>query len=114
MHISHSELCMQDYLKPNTSSIEESKFTFLARSRMIPVRNNFKGQYTHTDTLCPMGCMDEDTQQHLLVCEELKETNALVPEVPLYEHLFGNDLGKMLNISRILKSAMKKRKKILE
>ena len=58
--------------------------------------------------------MDEDTQQHLLVCEELKETDALVSEVPLYEHLFGNDLEKKLNISRILKSKMKERKKILE
>jgi hypothetical protein len=58
--------------------------------------------------------MDEDTQQLLLVCEELKETDALVSEVPLYEHLFGNDLEKKLNISRILKSKMKERKKILE
>ena len=64
MHITHSELSLQDYLKPNTSSIEESKFTFLARSRMIAVRTNYKGQYTHTDTLCPLRCLDEDTQQH--------------------------------------------------
>ena len=55
---------MQDYLEPNTSTIQESKFTFLARGRMLDVRNNFKGQYTHTDTLCPLGCVDEVTQQH--------------------------------------------------
>ena len=114
LHITHSVLSMQDYLKPNNASIEESKFTFLARSRMIDVRNNYKGNYTHTDTLCPLGCLDEDTQQHLLVCEELVETNALVSEVPDYEHLFGDILEKQLNISRILKSQFKTRKKMLE
>ena len=113
MHIMHSELAMQDYLKPNTSTIEESKFTFLARSRMLDVRNNFKGQYTHTDTLCPLGCLDEDTQQHLLVCDELNETHSVVSEVPVYEHLFCDTLEKKLNIARILKSQLKKRKKLL-
>ena len=80
---------------------------------MIDVRNNYKGKYTHTGTLCPLGCLDEDTQQHLLVCEELVETNSLVSEVPVYEHLFGDNLEIKLNISRILKSQFKKRKRML-
>ena len=70
---------------------------------MIDVRNNYKGKYTHTGTLCPLGCLDEDTQQHLLVCEELVETNSLVSEAPVYEHLFGDILENRLYISRILK-----------
>ena len=68
-----SELAMQDYLKPNVSTIDESKFTFAARSRMIDLRCNYKGQYSDSDVLCPLCGKEEDNQPHLLVCEELPE-----------------------------------------
>ena len=45
-HIEHKNLEMQDYLSPNTISIQESKFIFLLRTRMLDVRNNYKGRST--------------------------------------------------------------------
>ena len=69
---------MQDYLKPNVSTIDESKFTFAARSRMLELRSNYKGQYIDSDILCPLCGKEEDNQPHLLVCEELQEQGALV------------------------------------
>ena len=113
LHIPHSLLDMQDYLKPNSASIEESKFTFSIRSRMLDIRTNFRGKYMDSDTLCPVCVMDEDTQQHLLVCDMLCDPNSLVTSIPCYDELFGENLEKKLNISRILKQHYKKRKDII-
>ena len=114
LHITHSALAMQDYLKPNSASIEESKFTFSVRSRMLDIRTNYRGNYAEGDTLCPVCVQEEDTQQHLLVCDDLGDPNAVVKEVPSYEELFGDDLEKRLTISRILKQNYKNRKDILK
>ena len=76
-HISHSVLTVQDYLKPKSSSVEESKFTFLVRSRMLDVRNSDKG-HTHSVArrrIVPVRC-----------------TDSLVTKLPRYEQLFGSDL----------------------
>ena len=114
LHIKHSTLVMQDYLKPNGCSIEESKFTFSVRSKMLDVRTNYRGNYGKGDTLCTVCVQDENTQQHLLVCDELSTPNGVVKEVPSYEELFGDDLEKRLTISRILRQNYKIRKDILK
>ena len=113
LHITHSVLDMQDYLKPNSASIEESKFTFSIRSRMLDIRTNYRGQYMDSDTLCPVCAMEEDTQQHLLVCDMLCDPDSLVINVPSYDELFGDVLDKKLIISRILMQHYKKRKQLL-
>ena len=110
LHIKHTELAMQDYLKPNVSTIDESKFTFAARSRMIDLRCNYKGQYSDSDVLCPLCGKEEDSQPHLLVCEELPEEDALVEHTPAYSQLFGDSLDEMNQISRILERQYRKRK----
>ena len=99
---------MQDYLKPNSASIEESKFTFSIRSRMLDIRTNYRGQYMDSDTLCPVCFMEEETQQHLLVCDMLCDPDSLVINVPSYDELFGDVLDKKLIISRILMQHYKK------
>ena len=114
LHIDHSELSMQDYLKPNGASIEESKFTFLVRSRMLDIRTNYRGQYLDTDTLCPVCLKEEDTQQHLLVCDQLCESETIVKQVPEYSDLFGENLDKKLLISRVLRKHFQARKKVLK
>ena len=114
MHINHEELKMQDYLEPNSASVEESKFIFALRSRMVDIRCNFRGQYQDSDTLCPVCHSEEDTQPHMLLCEDLLERNAVVLDTPQYEHLFGQDLRKKLEVSMILKKHFKKRKELLK
>ena len=114
MHINHEELKMQDYLEPNSASVEESKFIFALRSRMVDIRCNFRGQYQDSDTLCPVCHSEEDTQPHMLLCEDLLESNAVVLDTPQYEHLFGQDLRKKLEVAMILKKHFKKRKELLK
>ena len=81
---------------------------------MLDIRTNYRGNYAQGDTLCPVCVQEEDTQQHLLVCDDLGDPNAVVKEVPSYEELFGDDLEKRLTISRILKQNYKNRKDILK
>ena len=113
MHIKHEALKMQDYLEPNSASIEECKFIFTLRSRMVDIRCNFRGNYNDGDTLCPVCYSGEDTQPHMLVCEDLLESHAVVLDIPEYEDLFGQNLKKKLEVALILKKHFKKRKQLL-
>ena len=57
---------------------------------------------------------EEDRQPHMLVCEDLLESKAVVLDTPQYEHLFGQDLRKKLEVAMILKKHFKKRKELLK
>ena len=113
-HIKHDVLKMQDYLQPNTASIDESKFTFALRTRMIDIKCNYRGKHIGQDVLCPVCKEEEDTQQHLLVCDKLVDREALVTELPDYDHLFKDDLEAKLKMSRLLEKHFGKRKSLLK
>ena len=108
-HIDHSVLEMADYLKPNQITNSEAKFIFTLRSRMLDVRSNYPGQ--HTDTLCPLCTDVSDTQEHLLLCSELDTDSTVVVNLPIYEHLFGEDLEAKVSISRMLKEKFTQRQR---
>jgi hypothetical protein len=112
LHINHSVLEMADYIQPNGIINSEARFLFMVRSRMLDVRKNFEGK--HSNTLCPLCEVEADTQQHLLVCEELEVSGAIVDSPPEYENLFASGLDEKLSISRILKEKFKIRKLKLE
>ena len=51
-HISHKKLELQDYLKPTNMSVDEAKFMFLARTRMLDIKTNFKQQFREPRLHC--------------------------------------------------------------
>ena len=79
---------------------------------MIDIRGNFSNHYK--DTLCPVCGEQEDTQQRLLVCDLLCDSDGLVPTLPKYDNLFGNNLDDKVMVSRILMSHYEKRKHLLK
>ena len=104
MHIVHSKLEMQQYMKPCNLSIKETKFGFHARTRMVRVSKNY-GQ----DKKCPVCKKDlEDSQPHLLVCEMLVK-NAIMDEIPHYDDLFSEKLQKQVILIQMLNSNFKTR-----
>merc|ERR1712030_77046 len=109
IHIHHSGIEIQDYLK-ETASVIESKFVFALRSRMVEVRCNYRGQ--HVNTLCPLCNKLEDSQPHLLHCEKLCDSTALIISTPEHMNLFGDDREERFRIANILKTQFEKRKKI--
>ena len=100
---------MQAYLEAHEHSIQESRFLFALRSRMVDVRANYREKYFVT--LCPCCNLEEDSQEHLLSCYKLMERGTIVEQTPTYEDLFCGNLGRQLNISRILKNKFQQRKK---
>ena len=106
--LTHSELKMQEYLCPNNLlSVDEAKFLFLLRCRMLDVKCNYRG--SHTDTLCPVCEMAEDTQQHVLDCPGLDEGNEMVNKLLRYDDLFCEELETNAIILRVMKTRFKKR-----
>ena len=109
LHLTHTKLEMQKYLEENEMSIHECKFLFSLRSRMIDVKTNYREK--HSDTMCPCCEETEDSQQHLLSCSKIESDGEIVSSVPDYQDLFGSNLSKQVNMSRILKNRFGKRKK---
>ena len=66
LHIDHPRLEMQPYLEAHEHSIQESRFVFALRSRMVDVRANYREKYFVT--LCPCCNLEEDSHEHLLTC----------------------------------------------
>ena len=113
-HIVHPKVELQNYLRPNSLTNEESKFIFQLRTRMIEVKCNYKGRYLNSNTLCPVCMKQEDTQAHILECNELDGENELVVGTANYQHLFSDSLSEMIKTARILRSRYKRRKDIMK
>ena len=107
-HIEYKRLEMQNFLRPNGVSIQDAKFIFLVRTRMLDIKANF--QNSHANMLC-IACKEEDeTQEHLLQCKVLSDENTVVEELPEYGNLFGENLEKQITVAQILNTNFKKRK----
>ena len=102
----YDDLTLQGYLKSGTNNmtIKEKLFCFAARSRMIDVRCN--KLYGQSQLMCRLGCDSKETQNHLLDCDVLTDSS-IVKELPKYEDLYGKDIQKMENISKILQDKFK-------
>ena len=112
MHLSHSTWELQPYLQPNQISIAEAKFIFLARTRMLDLRNNFRNKYP--DVSCPNCYSAIDDQEHLLTCTKLVDGVELVAGSIRYEDVLHSKLEDVIKVSRILQTNYKKRKDIIK
>ena len=107
-HIKYKRLEMQNFLRPNRISIQEAKFIFLVRARMLDIKANY--QNAHANMLC-IACKEtEETQEHLLQCKVLGDENMVVEELPEYGNLFGENLQKQITVAKILNTNFNKRK----
>ena len=104
---------MQDYFYPSTFSAEVAKFAFLCRSRMVLVGENFK--QGRKSTICPLckNVSESDSQQHLMICANLKLSYVVDENIPNYEDLFSKSLEKKMIIVEILRKNLNERTKIL-
>ena len=115
-HIQFSELSIQKYLVPLETSVKMAKFIFHARSRMLDVKNNYKNR-KYTDMLCPICCDPEstDSQQHLLVCQDLVEADLVSPGSRLcYDDLFSTDVQKQVAVDTLLEIRFSNRRTLLK
>ena len=80
---------MKDYLKTNRLNLVEKQLLFNLRTRMIPVKINYRNKHGE-DLLCSL-CQThaEESQEHLLVCPGILEQSERNYEVN-YLDIFGS------------------------
>ena len=110
MDIVHNELEMQTYLSPNICemTVDDAKYIFLLRSRMVDVKANYKGKYF--DYLCTECGKEEETQQHVLECSKLIGKNEMLTYIPNYYDIFSEEVEEQLYVARILRENMRIKK----
>ena len=110
--LQYERLKIQTYMMPsNLADVRMARFIFSVRSRMLDIKCNYKNN--HPNLLCPVCKSEEDDQQHLLLCNRLKDFS-VVDNLPIYEDIFGNNLEKLIVTARILKKKFETRKSILK
>jgi hypothetical protein len=112
LHLSHTSWEPQPYLKPNQMSIEEAKFIFLLRTRMLDVKINYRNK--HSDIKCPNCDSAVDDQAHLLVCSKLVGHMDLATTHTKYENIFLSNVEDILEVSRVIQTNFQKRKNLLK
>ena len=106
---------MQEYFKPHNLTNDEVRHIFLARSRMLFIRDNYSNQYKKSELFC-QSCLDNNTREsqwHVFSCLSLS-SGELSSENICYQDLFEHNLEKQILVSRILKRKLDKRTEILE
>ena len=92
-------------------TIKQCNLLFSLRSRMVPVRCNFK--HSHNNLACPI-CQDQsqlDTQIHLLTCKALlKDENIIMKDKIFYSDIFSSDVKKQSEVTRCFDFLLRKRR----
>ena len=105
-NISYNKFTIQNYLTSNKLSVEQSRFIFLARSRMINVRSNYPTSFKHEQNYC-QSCLNQtkpDSQQHLYLCDGTTNNTQLVNNQLNYEYLLSDDdFTKQYTVGLMLK-----------
>ena len=104
--IAHSLFCelkLPDYLQSSKSTSNHGKFTFLLRSRILEIGNNFQNRLDNFRPMCKTK-MIKDSQQHLMICP------VVVNRIVNYDHLFGNGVETKLEVAKIIEENFKMRK----
>jgi hypothetical protein len=110
LNIVHQKLEISRYFIGNEMRIQECKFLFALRSRMVDVKANYRDKYW--DTIFPCCKLEDDTQEHLLSCHMIDAGGVMIGTLPNYQDLFGINVDKQMEVSRILRKRFLDRKQV--
>ena len=100
-NISYKTFEVQNYLKSQYLHPKEAQEVFKWRTRMQPFKANFSKQYQ--DTLCIFKCSHEDSQQNILICPKIRQTDPTIQTNKIkYEDIFSNNPLKMKSTLKVL------------
>ena len=102
--VKHDRIIMQKYLKASNILIskEIAQQIFKIRCRVTDVKTNFKGKYD--DMMCRVCKKEEETQKHILECEELNEGIVMTS----YENIMDGNIKEMVLVASKFMENMKK------
>ena len=108
--LKQKKLEQKKYLSDERFSKNDAQLLFTLRSRMLPVKSNFKK--LHNNNLQCQTCdksLIED-ENHILICENLKNEESVKIK---FEEDFG-PVDLQLNAAKVFKNVLRKRDSILE
>ena len=109
-----SELKHTGYVKDIRFSVSEVQLLFKLRTRMYPVKDNFKNKYKDKNMNCELCKIEKCTQEHLLKCKVL---NSIVPALngltTKYDDLF-MDTDKQHSFIKVYSELNQQREILLE
>ena len=111
--LAYDSLSAQGYLSSRCKiTIDEKKFIFNARSRMLDLKANYK---TGKGDLSCRACKsdNEESQKHIFQCPALSDTSLMTDNIPEYEDLMGQDTEKIVACARLIKSKFKQFRMII-
>ena len=105
---------MQTYLSSPLFNNESRNLLLRLRTRTVNgIRNDFGGLYR--DTLCPLGCGEEDTLQNILSCKVLlanhSSTQISVSDIE-YQDIFSPDILKQKQVTEIYRQLLQTRNEL--
>ena len=91
---------MQNYLKPSRVKINQNEIQtiFKLRSRVIDVKQNFRGKYENLE--CRSCKSEEESQKHVYECWNIKENNENERKMIEYENIFGENSKNQAEIAK--------------
>ena len=109
----YSNLDGMEYTRDPRFTPETVNMLFKFRTRMYNVKNNFRNNYKHSNILCPLCNKEEDTQEHLFMCQAIFESCELLQsqesQTIKYEDIFSHDVNVLLKTAHLLKALVKTR-----
>ena len=108
--IKYSELKIQEYFTWPDLSTKYKKLLFLLRCRMVNVGYNFGRKVQ-----CPLGCQNEDRQQHVTTCNVIKNSciDVMINNVDM-NVIYSQDKEKIRTAVKVFESAYRTRQELLE
>ena len=96
----------QEYLRSHMLNNHEVSLLFSLRSRTA---REFKANFPYfKEQTCPMGCLDMDTQEHILICPKLNSQKSQ-DITAQYSDLFSSDINQQTVIIKVFTSLLERR-----
>ena len=112
-NLEYTELNIQQYLNSTKIYPQLAKNIFKWRTRMVNFKCNFKNG--SADTLCPLGCQDEDLQENILKCQViLNNITSIASSDVVYANIFSKQVQKIKVTIELLQKAFKVRENLIE
>ena len=105
-HIKYHMLSMQNYLKSHMFNNHEASMLLSLRSRTT--RESGANFPYNINQMCPMGCITEDTPEHIQVCEHLNSEETKNSDIQ-YEHIFSDNVEEQAAVTKVFVTLLERR-----
>ena len=109
--IKYNELKLQEYFTWPDLSTKHKKLLYMLRCRMINVGHNYGRKVT-----CPLGCKNDDRQQHITHCNVIKQSciDVMMHDIDIDVIYTSQDKEKISTAVKVFEGAFRTRQELLE